>query len=397
MIKPLPVKYWNNRPSDGIIVDWDIVRTEYRKITPKKYHGIVDQYKFENYGYNIMLSERTGYKTTQILLIALIAYRLYGVQLEYFRTTDDDIAPKKLGTLYNPIIENKYLEKIFGDEWTDIQYRGGFFRLIHRDPETGKPDNISSDYTTHVIANDQPDDYKSSYSTIRGDLIFYDEFVAIRSRPMAYEYFRQNLTTVLRKRLHGVIFMAANIINFNNDFYADFGIRRDLKKMDPNGDTAVIDKNGTIFYVQILKPDTSAAKKRYNTKYFGYADGRAAAITGGKWQMTDYPHINPEWADCKKLVQNYYIQHLGDLLRLTLCKPETMGIICLVTPATRIYDDSHIFTVGEIRDKRYIYKCGPQNEATALFWTLYKRNRWFYATNECGELVQAFIDAAGRV
>ena len=396
MIKSLTVKYWNGRPSDGIKVDWEIVRTEYRKIAPKKYHGIIDHYKFDEYSYNIMVSERTGYKTTQILLIGLIVYQLYGVQLEYIRLTADDITPKKISTIYNPIIENGYLQKIFGDDWNGIQYRGGFFRLIHRDPETGKPDTVSGDYITHVIANDQPDDYKSSYSTIRGDLVFFDEFVAIRSRPLAYEYFRQNLTTVLRKRLHGIIFMAANNINFNNDFYADFGIRRELKRLDPNGDTAVIDKNGTKFYFQILKPDTSKSKQQYNTKYFGYAEGRAAAVTGGSWQMRDFPHISPEWARQRPLVRNYYIQHLGDLLRLTICRPPEIGTICLVTPATRLYDDSHIFTVGEILDKRYIYKCGSQQAGYAIFWILYKRNRWFYATNEAGELVTSFLDAAAK-
>ena len=72
------------------------------------------------------------------------------------------------------------------------------------------------------------------------------------------------------------------------------------------------------------------------------------------------------------------------------------GLIVLVTPASRLYDDSRIFTVGEIYDKRYIYKCGSQRSAYSALWTLYKRNRWFYATNEAGELVQAFIDAAAR-
>lgn len=395
MIDKQQVTYWRKRPSDGIKVDWQKVREAFRKIAPKKYHGIIDHYAFEDYAYNIMCSERTGYKSTQVLLIGLIVYQMYGVQLEYIRLSEDDCTPKKISTLYNPIVENGYLVKIFGDEWNDIQYRGGYFKLIHRD-EDGKPDLVCSDYITHVIANDQPDDYKSSYNTIRGDLIFFDEFVAIRSRPLAYEYFRQNLSTVLRKRLHGVIFMAANNINFNNDFYADFGIRRDLRDLDPNGDVAVIDKNGTKFYIQILKPDTSKDKQRYNTKYFGYAEGRAAAITGGKWQMFDYPHINPNWSAAEPLLRNFYISHLGDLLRLTLVRPDDIGLIVMVTPATRLYDDSRIFTVGEIHDRRYIYKCGSQRSGYSLLWTLYKRNRWFYATNECGELVQAYIDAAAR-
>lgn len=395
MINPQTVRYWGGHPSDGIKVDWQLVRDQYRKIVPKKYHGIVDQYKFEDYSYNILTSERTGNKTTQILIIGLIVYQMYGVQLEYVRMTSDDTAPRKISTLYNPIVENGYLDKIFGDTWTDIQYRGGFFRLLRRDDD-GKPDVVCSDYITHVIANDQPDDYKSSYSTIRGDLIFFDEFVAIRSRPRAYEYFRQNLSTVLRKRLHGVIFMAANNINFNNDFYADFGIRRELRRLDPNGDAAVIDKNGTSFYVQILKPDTSQTKKQYNTKYFGYAEGRAADITGGKWQMRDFPHIDPAWSRERPLVRNYYISHLGDLLRLTICRPEKMGTICLVTPATRLYDDSRIFTCGEIYDKRYIYKCGDSKAGYSIFWRLYKKNKWYFATNEAGELVQSFIDAASR-
>ncbi len=395
MIEPQNVEYWDDEPSNGIKVDWDLVRKKFRKIAPKKYHDLIS-YPFEQYSYNLWLSERTGYKTTQVLLIGLIVYQMYGVQLEYLREAEEYTTPKKLDTIYNPIIENGYLQKIFGDDsWTDIQYRGGFFRLIRRGDD-GKPEMIQSDYITHVIANDQPDDYKSSYSTIRGDLIFYDEFVGIRPKPNSHHYFRQNLSTILRKRQHGVIFMAANNINFNNDFYADFRIRRDLQRMDPKGDIKIIDKDGTIFYVRIIPPDRSASKQAFNKKYFGYAGKSAAAITGGSWEMREFPHISPSWARSKPLIRNYYIEHLGDLLRLTICRPPEIGTICLVTPATRIYDDSRIFTVGDITDRRYIYKCGSSNAGYAIFWALYKRNRWYYATNECGELVAAFVAAASR-
>ena len=396
MIEREEIKYWSSEPRNGIKVDWKKVRANFKKIVAKKYHDLID-YDFEKYSYNIWTSERTGNKTTQILLIGLIVYQMYGIQLEYVREREEFTLPKNLNTLYNSIIESGYLKKIFGDEWNDVQLRGGFFRLIHRG-EDGKADKIQSDYITHVIANDRPDDYKSSYSTIRGDLVFFDEFVGIRSVPLSYMYFRQNLATVLRKRKHPVIFMAANNLNFNNDFYADFGIRRDIRKLDTMGDTAVIEKTGTKFYFRILPPDRSADKQAFNTKYFGYAqDSGIASITGGGWEMRDFPHIDPEWAKERPLVRNYYIQHLGDLLRLTICRPEKMGLICLVTPATRLYDDSRIFTVGEILDRRYIYKCGSSSAGYNIFWTLYKRNRWYYSHNEAGELVAAFIAAASKV
>lgn len=396
MIEQEQIRYWNDEPSDGIRVDWAKVRANFKKIVKKKYWHIID-FPFEEYSYSIQVSERTGWKTTNIVLLGLIVYRMYGIQLEYFRERAEHTTPKKLDTLYNPIVENGYIEKIFGDEWNDVQYYGGFFRLIKRN-ELGKAEIVSSDYITHVIANDSPDDYKSSYNTIRGDMVFFDEFVGIRSLPRSQYYFKQNLMTVLRKRQHGVIFMCANNINFNNDFYADFGIRRDIRKLDAkNGDIADINKNGTRFYFRILPPDMSKEKQHFNRKYFGYAESGTAAITGGSWEMPDYPHIQPEWARCRPLVRNYYISHLGDLLRLTLCRPEKMGLICLVTGATRIYDDSRIFTVGEILDNRFIYKCGSQSAGYNLFWTLYKQNRWYYSTNEAGELVQAFIDAASKI
>ena len=393
MIEPCDVKYWNGSARNGIKVDWQLVRNNFKKIVPKKYHYLID-YPFEKYAYNFWVSERAGNKTTQIQLLGLIVYQMYGVQLEYVRESEDYTTPKALSTLYNPIIESGYLEKIFGDQWNDIQYRGGYFRLVHRG-EDGKADAVASDYITHVIANDKPDNYKSSYSTVRGDFVFFDEYIGIRARPYVHKYFKQNLATVLRKRKHAVIMLAANNINFNSDVYADFRIRRDIRKLDPAGDEAEIEKNGTRFFFRILPPDRSADKQQFNKKYFGYAEGGStAAITGGSWETEDFPHIDPEWSKCRPLVRNYYISHLGDLLRLTICKPPDMGTIVLVTPATRIYEDSRIFTVGEIRDKRYIYKCGSSSAGYAIFWKLYQRNKWYYAHNEAGELVSAFVQAA---
>lgn len=63
--------------------------------------------------------------------------------------------------------------------------------------------------------------------------------------------------------------------------------------------------------------------------------------------------------------------------------------------ATRTYDDSKIFTMEQITDKRYIYKLG-ENEKHKRFWLLYTRGHFYFDTNETGDTIERYFNAAKR-
>lgn len=399
MIKPEKAEYIDGRPDMGIAVNWDLVRKNFAKIVPaqyrKNYHNPLDAHP-EDYSYYMDLSDRDRGKTTNKLIVGLILYAMYGVNTVYMRTKTDDIERRNISTLFDAILERGYIQKIFGEPWNSIDYSSYRWCVCEVD-ESGKIAQKMPGFFAIALATEKAMRYKSRLVLPRADFIVYDEFIEPDYPSYTMEYFQQNLKTVLRSRKSGVILMSSNAINLNSPWFSDFKIRREVKHLKA-GEHAVIDVDGTTFYVDILAEDKRAEKKQYNKKYLGFADHNMQSISGrGVWEMRQYPHIRREFKDCKIIARNVYVQHLGDLLNISLAIVPDLGLCGFVRPATKTYSDSVIFTLGEITDRRHIYKIGESNAPTAVIWRLYRQNRMYYATNECGELLRDYYTNAQKL
>lgn len=399
MIKPEKVEYIDGKPELGIAINWDLVRKNFAKIVPaqyrKKYHNALDAFP-EKYSYYIDISDRDRGKTTNKIIAAMIVFAMYGVNMVYMRTKADDIERRSIRTMFDSILENGYIQKIFGEPWNSIDYSSYRWTICAVD-ESGKITEKMQPFFGIALATEKAMRYKSRLVLPRGDFIIYDEFIEPEYPSYTMEYFQQNLKTVLRSRESGIILMSSNAINLNSPWFSDFKIRSKIKNLKA-GEHAEIDVDGTTFYCEILPEDKRTEKKQYNKKYLGFADQALQSISGrGVWEMKQYPHIKKEFRDCKILARNLYVLHLGDLLNISIAIVPELGLCGLVRPATKTYKDSIIFTVGEILDNRYVYRIGNSNAPTALLWRLYRENRLFYATNECGELLRNYYTTAQKL
>lgn len=399
MIKPEKVEYIDGKQELGIKVDWDLVRKNFNKIVPaairKKYHNPLEAMP-EKYSYYMDLSDRDRGKTTNKLVIGLILFAMYGINTVYMRTKADDLERRNIATLFDVVLEYKYIPKIFGEEWTSIDYSSYRWTICKVD-DSGKIIERMKPFFAMGIATEKAMRYKSRLVLPKGDFIIYDEFIEPDYPAYTMQYFQQNLKTILRSRKSGVILMSSNAINLNSPWFADFNIRKRVKNLQ-QGEHAEIDEDGTTFYVEVLPEDKREEKKAYNKRYLGFAEKGMQSITGkGVWEMRQYPHIRKDFKIIKTYARNLYVSHLGDLLNISIANVENMGLVGFVRPATRLYDDSIIFTVGEIIDKRYIYKIGRREAATAIVWRLYAENKLFYATNECGELLKNYYTTAQKL
>lgn len=400
MIKKEKIEYIDGIPENGIKINWDLVRKNFNKIVParirSKYHNPLVTYP-EKYSYYIDMSDRDRGKTTNKLIIALILYAMYGVQCAYMRTKSEDIERRNLSTLFDTILENNYIADIFEDGWNSIDYSAYKWTICKVD-ESGKITDKMPDFAIISIATEKAMRYKSRLVLPRADFIVYDEFIEPDYPPYTMQYFQQNLKTILRSRKSGVIMLSSNAINLTSPWFSDFKIRKQVKSLK-QGEHTEICVDGTTFFVEILPEDLRKEKKEYNKKYLGFTHGDSMqSITGnGVWEMRQYPHIKREFDIITTYARNIYITHLGDLLNVELVNIAGIGLCGLVKPASRVYPDSIIFTNGEILDKRYVYRCGDSRAPTSIVWRLYRDNRLFYATNECGELLANYYKVAQRL
>ena len=67
-----------------------------------------------------------------------------------------------------------------------------------------------------------------------------------------------------------------------------------------------------------------------------------------------------------------------------------MGLCVHCHWATKTYEDSVIYTLGDIRRPLDRYKIG-YTKMDKVIWTCYKQNKFYYGTNDVGGLVEAFV------
>ena len=94
--------------------------------------------------------------------------------------------------------------------------------------------------------------------------------------------------------------------------------------------------------------------------------------------------------DYEIVSRNHYIKYSTSLLRLTIVKIDNIGLGVYVTKSTTLYDDSIVYTHDDVIDYRYRYGFG-HTKLDKLIWNLYKMNRFYYSTNDVGNIVENYI------
>jgi hypothetical protein len=396
MIPTQKIEYIGGNDKNGIKINWDLVRKEYKKLKiPKIYHNPL-QADFSKFGYIMDMSDRSRGKTTNKLIVGLILYKLYGIKLHYLSKNESDCFPKEIKDLYDTVKECNYIAKIFGDGWTGIDYYGKRWTLTKNDAD-GKILESDNDWCTICFGCDESDKLKSRYNCPRGDMIFYDEFIRTTYGYNDFIWFTDLCKTIIRARQSPVIFMSANTINRQSPWFDEFAIRKQVEGVPMGGHLEMETDLGTHIYFEILPPDESEERQIVNRRFWGFNNPRLNAISGrGEWATETYQHIPRARTDeergdtCTERDGRLFLQHQGALLRLRLVDHSRYGLCIFVTPATKLHDDSIIYTAGDILDRRYIFG-DARGTALELPWLLYKRGRFWYSSNEVGCIVSSYV------
>lgn len=383
-----------NYNENGIVVDWKFIKKEYDRLKcPKETHSPFSA-DFNKIGYAIDLSDRSRGKTTNKLLLGLLLYKYYGIVLQYIRQNSVMCELKNLKNLYTTVIEYGYIEKIFGDEYNDLTYKGRRWNLCLRG-EDGKIVYQDPQHCTFCIGLNDSDMLKSTYNAPRGDMIFFDEFIATIYGYDDFTRFNDICKTIIRDRTTPIIFLSANTINKNSPWFNEFGIARQISKMEQGEKAYIKTKYGTQIFVEILGENKSIQRRKVNEKYFGFDNNKLASITGrGAWATDEYQHI-PK--DEIKILHNFvFILFNEKLIKLKLVMNENIGICIYVTPATKLHDDSIILTNGEIKNKNYIFGLG-KGTFLEKYWKLFKENKFYYSDNETGDFLISYLSSIKQI
>lgn len=372
--------------------DWKLIKREWNKLKMPKdiaydiFH-IPLQYE-KRCGYYMLISKRGVGKTTSVVLLGLILYKLYGVKIQYIRETKDMLAPKFAQEMMATILSCGYIEKLTEGRWNSAYYYGSRWVFCKVD-EDGKIVEKTANHFMYTLSIDQSFTYKSNYNAPDGDITIFDEFIGKRYTPNSFIYYLDILSTIIRKRSGVLNFMLSNAIDEYSEYFDEFEINERIRTMKKGDCDICVSPGGTRIYVELIDHhDKNAA--RLNREYFGFSNPRLYAITGsGEWNVPICKHYDLE-DDLELIDRTHYIKMGLNLVNLELHRSEKYGLIVRVHKATRFYEDSIIYTMDMIDDARYRRGTG-RSKVDSLIWGLLKSGKWHFATNSQKNFVDKYV------
>lgn len=343
-----------------------------------------------------LLSDRSRGKTTQIILLGMCDNAVNGTKIEYIRSREEYIAPKIIIDIFSVIKnpEYKYIEILTNGKYNTVIYKSRRFYYATIDEKMNITD-IAPEYFMHVCSVDKAESLKSGYATSNSDFIIYDEFIGKFYYKNEFVQFCDLLKTLLRDRSGAKIFMLSNTIDRHSPYFEEMLISDDILNMQQGDKKIITTPKNTNIYVEILGKNISKKRHFLNMEYFGFDNPALASITGAEtWAFSNYQHL-PDDIEIKILHRGMYIKHNNVLVALDIIKTEKHGTCIFCHKATRYYDDSIIYSIGDRETSNFIYGLGvtpPQK----IIWELYKQNKFYYATNDVGYTVENYVLSAKK-
>lgn len=391
------IKYIDNNKEHGIKYDFTAIKKGLAglKCPPGVYNPFRSHVIASGKWY-LDLSERSTGKTTNWILLGMIMYKLYGTQIIYIRETVDMIRPAHAKQLFKTILDFDYIRKVTDGAYDTVKYssRSWYYYNTERMEQAPEPFMIMLSIDENILN-------KSSFNAPRGDLILFDEFISRHNYANEFVEFCDTLKTVIRERDSALIVLLANTIDRHTFWFRELGVYEQIQRMDIDTVEEFTNKGGTQISIALMGKKAEQMpehRKEHNRKYFGFLNPKLNAITGGDWAMRIYPHPPKALENDTpiKISFNRYIRHNNQLLNIELYKTKDLGLYCICHSANQTYNDSIIFTLENISAKNERYKWG-ENRIDKLLYKLLKANRWYYATNMEGTLIDNYISELQRL
>lgn len=296
------------KEKDNKAINWNTIHTTYKKLVGEEnYKKYANPFchDIKNNRWFIDLSERDTGKTTNTLLLALIVYIKYGYSYAYIRSDTQQLTVSKLQNLYNVITDNDYINKLTNGQYNDIFYdRIKKVWYLVNNETLDKDDNICC-YGLSVHAYDE---YKSTLNLPKCEIFIFDEFINQYCGRDDFIKLCHLMSTVFRHRKNNPrVFLLANTLTKYHFFFSELGIQKIVKYIKLDEVKEIITDKGTHVSVRLIKNNNNEVKKQVNSLLYGFNNPLLNSITGGEWDIENYPHLERELADITEYLEKNII------------------------------------------------------------------------------------------
>ena len=343
--------------------------------------------------YRVIIGQRSNGKTYGWARKCLQHYFDDKLPSAYIRRMDEMIKPKNIQSLFDPHLD--FIAEATNGNYNGIEYRTNGWYLIRRERNAaGAWERVAKDvqpfcrsYAISTIETTKGADNGAVWS------ICFDEFMT-RQFYLANEFvlFTQLLSSIIRDRDGVQIFMLANTVTKSCPYFKEMGLYRVLKQDQGTIDVYQLGKDGDKIAVEYCAAVDTIKKKV--SKYYAFDNPQLDMITNGSWEMALYRHA-PTNLSQSRIIFTFFVVHDGITLQGDVHLYQGYPIIFWHYKTTEIKDEEHtIIYCQDVVDGNPLHQRDVKVvfcRAQQLIFDMIRTQKTFYADNETGEAVAAYL------
>lgn len=352
-----------------------------------KYYSLHEILK-RNAQYNIIIGERSNGKTYAVEKRILENYFDKGEHGAIIRRWREDYKNSRGYAMFAPFVEDGTINKLSRGKFNDIAFRNRTFYLIKKDDkEITEIQPFCHSFALSEVEHDK----STSYPNVT--TILFDEFLT-RSYYLQDEFitFCNCLSTIIRDRDNVTIFMCGNTVNKFSPYFSEMGLThiRDMKR----GDIDLYSYGDSNLRVAVEYCATSNERNRKKSDiYFAFGNPQLSMVKNGEWQIANYPHLPYKYRP-KDILFMFWLVFGDDVLQCEVITGPNDLFVYIHRKTTELHEDKTdiIYDLQSHSEynKRYSFT-RPIDGIDQKIYSMYKANRFFYQSNDIGEIVRNFV------
>ena len=228
-------------------------------------------------------------------------------------------------------------------------------------------------------------------------IMFFDEaLTADNYLNDEFARFQNAVSSIVREQTYACCVLCANTVSWVAPYFREFCIP-DVRKIKQGEIKIYQCLNETSVTVEYCNDTITKNRKKKLTdrRFFGFKSGTSKMITSGKWEISSYQHLTQDMLKERErelLSRDCYVVYADEICCLEIYNIDDFGLICNVRPCNDFDKGSRIYIDSDITDFRY--RKYPQSDDkidNLIWWNLYKKNKFYYADNLCGEVIKKYL------
>jgi len=344
-----------------------------------------------NADYNLIIGERSNGKTYALLKESIKNFIENGKETAYIRRWKDDIIGKRADNVFSSLVENMEVEKLTNGKYENVVFSRGAWYLTKFDAEKKKMIANTNPFCRAFSLSDVEHDKSTSYPNI--NLIVFDEFITrMYYLPDEFVIFMNVLSTIIRDKNDVKIYMLANTVNKFCPYFDEMGLVNITTQQQGTIDLYSMGEN---LKIAVEYCGNKLIKK--SNKYFAFNNPHLQMITNGSWEIDLYKHL-PQGTKIKpkEILYTFYIKFgLKTIGCDVVLKDKNIFVFCRYQ--TKPISNSIIYTPEytiDMNTRKSFFI--PIDKIDKFVRDLYNANRFFYQSNDIGEIVNNYVKQVTR-